>query len=462
MPVIAPPVRNVPKGYDAVAAIRAALTSHQRAFVDDPHRYKLARCTRRSGKTHMVAAYLIITCLLFPRSPTLYAGLTRDSAKEAVWDILLDMLEAHGIPHELQPSHLRINFPNDSFIQLFGCDQANARNRLRGRKFRLACFDETAFYAALDPLVYAILPALADLAGTLCLTSSPGDLLTGLFYEADQGTLRADWRQFFWTIHDNPFFQIPSSHPDHVGKTRAEEEIATVLKFQFQGNARHASFRREWLGEWVRDASSLVYPVTEINLVDGPRKLPRQEHAIGIAFGPVSNSVVIARHSQHTRKVHFIDAKEIDGDLDTLAKVLKSAIRVYRPTALIAHLGPYTKDILSDLRRRYHIPVVGIPDHDRQFHQAVFATDLAAGHIKINSRCPLPAKCAKIAKDPTTGAEIPNQDSWLACAALAVYRRIYVTHLASFTKPPTEEERHIAQIERSQFDDPEPWYERTA
>lgn len=68
---------------------------------------------------------MILTCLQGPRTPVLYAGLTRDSAKEAVWPILTEMLDTFKIPHTPRESALQIDFPNGSKITLFGCDTEN-------------------------------------------------------------------------------------------------------------------------------------------------------------------------------------------------------------------------------------------------------------------------------------------------------------------------------------------------
>lgn len=443
------------------AAVLDLLTERQRQFVSDPHRYKVARCSRRAGKTYMIAAYLLYECLNSPNTPVLYAGLTRDSAREAVWPILVEMIEALDIPCKLQPSALQIVFPNRSKITIFGCDAENARNRLRGRKFKLVCFDETGFYMKLDALIYAVLPMLADYKGTLCLTSSPGELLEGLFYEADQGLRKESWSRYYWNIFDNPHFQGP---PDDTVrfKSRAEEELWTVCSLQFSGNTTHPGYRREWLGEWVSDHTALVYPCGPENLVDAPYKMPRHLHAIGLFSSPFVNSMVIGRYSEYSRDFQFIDAFEFDDlDFDGFAKVVEAAIGKYKPDAVVATSDVYTKDMVLELRRRYQLPVTYLDNKDRSLHQAIFATDLRAGRIKVKRDLILAKRYAKIVKDALTGEEIEGQVNYSPNAALAVYRKVYQTHLSSYSPPLTEEERHIKQIEdRMSGDSASLWYEK--
>lgn len=442
---------------DLVERILRSLTPQQREFIEDPHRLKLARCSRRAGKTYAIAAYMLIECHRKRGTPVLYAGLTRDSAREAVWPILLDMMDRFGIEGHAQSSALQITFPNGSKITIFGCDTENARNRLRGRKFRLVCFDETGFYAKLDPLVYAVLPMLADYQGTLCLTSSPGELMDGLFYEADQGKEAANWSRYFWTIHQNPHFMQPSARPEFA--TMAQEELATVLRLSFNGNATHPGYRREWLGEWVADNTTLVYPVNGQNLIRGALAMPAAEHAIGVSFSPWVYSIVVGRFSAFSREFQIIESREFeDATIDDFVGKLMSAIATYRPTSLVAHTGDYSKRIIDELRRRYQLPIVAMDDFDTGFHQKIFANDLQAGYIKVVESLPIVARYGKIVKGPD-GEEIDGQANFAPNAALALYRRVYQVHLQMYQPPLSDEERHIQQLEQSRFIESREWWD---
>ena len=206
-------------------------------MVLDQSRFKVACSGRRAGKSFAISAYCILECLKTPDTPVLYLGLTRESAKEAVWSTLLAMLEGLDIPHEARPSALQIRFHNGSVITLFGGDSPNARNRLRGRKFKLICADETGYFATLDPIINALLPTLADLGGTLIMTSSPGETLNGFFYEAYQGTESKNWKQWHWTMLDNPHFQVPASDPKF--KNKGDAELETMARLRYGGNRLH-------------------------------------------------------------------------------------------------------------------------------------------------------------------------------------------------------------------------------
>lgn len=439
------------------------LSPVQRKFVQDTNRRKLARCGRRSGKSFMDAIYLILVCLMSPRSPVLYAGLTRDSAKETIWPILITILEELEIPHTPKESALMVKFPNGSKITIFGCDAQNARNRLRGRKFKLVIFDETAFYASLDPLIYALLPMLADYGGTICLTSSPGELLSGLFYEADQGDKQKHWSRYAWDINDNPHFQKDAFDPKY--KTRAQEEIAIVLETEFNGDANRPEFRREWLGLWVKDKTSFVYPIGNVNSIPSPFKMPHQTHAFGIELAaPFTHALVISRYSAYSRDFQIIKTLVInDLDPDQFIALLQPYVAEYDPVSIAAYIGRYSVDVVDELRRRYQLPIVAVTDKDKSFYQKIYAADLSAGHIKcVESEAKLLRdEYAKLVKDKE-GKEIEGQPNFVANAALAVYRKVYQTHLSHFKKPMSEEDRMIEQLQHKRYEEPEYFYERIA
>jgi hypothetical protein len=419
----------------------------QRKFIEDPSRFKLARAGRQSGKTFADAVYLILTCLKAPNTPTLYLGLTRDSAREAIWMTIVTILELLEIPHEALESTLRIKFANGSFIQLFGADALNARNRLRGRKFGLVVVDEMGFFVTADDLIKSLLPTTAILKGTLIMTSSPGLLLTGFFYEADQGNLQSSWSKYHWTIKDNPEMMKPANDPKF--KTRAEEELDTICRLQFGGNVQHPTFRREYLGEWVRDATSLVYPFDQKNVIQDEYEIEKPQYGIGIDLGSVSASAIcVLKFSQYSREVQVVETwKEAGLLIDQIAAQLQSFIDKYKPILTIADTGGLGKVVVEELTRRYHMQVQAAEKTDKSWHQRIIANDLISGYIKVirpfNEN--LLAEWASITKD-NNGDEIKGTENHASDACLYIYRRVYNTYLKNATPKPTEEDRMISSI----------------
>lgn len=421
------------------------LSPGQRKFIEDPARFKLVRASRRAGKSYSDAAYLISEALRTPNTPLLYIGLTRDSAKEAVWTILTTILDSLDISYEARPSALRITFSNGSFIRLFGADTPNAKDRLRGQKYKLVIIDECGFFAAVDQLIPALMPTLADLQGTLAMTSSPGVILSGFFYEADVGTAADKWSQHVWTMHDNPFFRRPSSNPKYA--TRADEELDVICRTLYNGDREHPAFKREYLGQWVRDATSLIYPSSDNNLFTTLPPLASPRYAIGIDIGVSSASaIVVLKYSHYSRNAQIIESwSEAEVLVDDFAKIVQGFIDKYKPDVVVADTGGLGKAVVQELTRRYQMPIQAADKIDKSFFQRIFANDLLSGYIQCLRGLDLVNEWAKLVKDEN-GEEVKGQRNHQSDAALYVYRRIYSTVLKNYVVKETDEDRMIREL----------------
>lgn len=426
------------------------LSPVQKNFVQDTSRFKTARCSRRGGKTFADAVYLILECISTPNMPCLYLGLTRDSAKGAIWATLQGILQELKIPHEALASGPRINFHNGSFIQLLGADASNARNRIRGRKFKLVVVDEMGFFLEADDLIQSLLPTLADYQGTMVMTSSPGLIMDGFFYHADQGNLKESWSQYHWTLLDNPYFQKPSKNQKY--KTIGEEELDLICTLQFGGNRSHPVFRREYLGEWVNDDTSRIYPYSAKNLLQQEQPYESSEYAFGVDFGSTSyNAITVLKYSQYSREVQIVDVWKKSGmQIDELAAVLYSYMDKYKPSMILGDEGGLGKAVAKELRYRYNVPMQAAEKMEKSWYQRLMAADLYSGFIKV-----VQPKCAellrewdRVAKDEL-GEEIKGPENHISDATLYIYRRIYNTHLKTAAPKPSEEERMISQLENS-------------
>jgi hypothetical protein len=412
----------------------------------------------------MDVIYLIIRCLEEPMIPTLYLGLTRESAKNAVWDFIIFTCEKLDINIDVRVSELKITFDNGSFIRLFGADASNARERLRGQKYALIIIDEMGFYQGADYLIEALIPMLADYAGVLCMTSSPGLVLSGLFYEADQGSKRDGWRQYSWDLRSNPHFMKPSPNPRQVTfkdgttidvQTMGEEELVVIVNSMFGGQWSHPGFQREFLGMWVADGTTLVYPYEKYerspghNVVLDGYKLPKPLYAIGIDLGSISdNAIVVLEYSHYRREACFVEVwKGADVRVDALGERIQKFIGKYDPTFIVADTGGYGKGIVDELKYRYALPIQAADKTDKSFYQRTFADDLVSGYVKVRQEggLLLTTEWDSIVKDEN-GNEVVGQPNHAADAALYVYRKVYQIHLMSFTAPRSEEDRLLEAI----------------
>lgn len=255
-----------------VAAIMAGLFDRQIALINDPSRRKAAKCGRRSGKTHAVGAYLYKAAVEPAHAGLMvpYIALTKGHARRLLWPVLQKLDRDHELGLAFNQTELIATLPNGSKIWLTGADKPAEVEKLRGGAYPLVCIDEAAsFGPILEYLVEDVLDAaLEDYDGTLCLIGSPSAACAGLFYDVttqakdeDGRVKHPGWATHSWTVLDNPMFPRWAGAPNW----RALAQLWLANKQADKGwSDDHPVFRREWLGQWVRDMTSLVYRYLEV------------------------------------------------------------------------------------------------------------------------------------------------------------------------------------------------------
>ena len=418
-----------------------SLSPEQEAFIKDPSVRKVGRCGRRAGKSTTMLVYFVLTMLNKPNAKCLYLALTRDQAKAIAWEPMIALLRAAGIRHTAAKSELKITLHNGSFLRLFGADSDKAKNRLLGQPWDLVCADECAYVNDVDELITRVIePSLMDYGGTICLTSSPPPAFQGLFFEADQGSLKKHWSQHHWTIRENPFFA-----------GRADKLLADVIETKFGGNPNHPTYRREYLGEWVANSSDCIYPVSERNLIDELTATPQgvsSWHVLGLDLGlrdPNAVSVLEAR--EDSREVIEKESwAEAGITVDQLAGVLNSFYQKYNPIAIVADTGGYGAGIVNELRHRYHLNIVAADKRDKGFYQEIVKADMLSGYIKFLKGSGTVGEMRLLVRDVKTGQEDERCANHRSDAFLYGYRHIYNRHLKHFQKPETYEDLMLKQL----------------
>lgn len=432
--------------------ILPGLSVKQRRFVDDSHRKKVARCTRRAGKSHADIVYMNEQAVNVGNSRIVYLGLTKDSAKEAIWIDMVNMLaihedsleKNHSVTFKIIESKLRIEFSNGSFIQLMGADEPGAKKKMRGRKLHLLIVDECAFYREVQELIEIVTPSMADFGGTMCLTSSPGDVCEGLFYDADQGKSRHEWSQHSWTGNENPWFMEGGGNP---GGFQREKE--TALRSQFGSNINHPRYRREWEGEWTRDESNYVYHFTpsrnqirydqlpaDMFLHDGAVNRREWEVCMGVDLGydPDPMAIVIVLRHRYSRMLYILDCWYENRLLtEAFARVVNGFKAKWNPDWIVADAGGLGAFILDDMNARFQIGWVHarkhIPSENAQRNRrepgkkgliSLFNDDMEAGFIQAVEGLPIIKEWTNLDKLPD-GSENPKKPNHVTDACLYIH-----------------------------------------
>ena len=309
----------------------------QVAFISDPAKLKTALCSRRAGKTHSAAVYLLKQALENPESEAAYIALTRINAKRVMWPKLKQLDRKYSMNINFNNSELTAYLPNGSVIYLTAANDQADVDKLRGSAFVLIVIDECASFGPhMDELVEEVLePTLIDHDGTMCLIGTPNAACAGIFHRVTTDP-HGDYSNHHWTIRDNP-------HVPHAG-----EWLERRMNRRGWDN-EHPVYLREWCGRWIRSTDSLVYKFDEaVNLYDSLPTIDYDfEYILGVDLG-------------------FNDA---------------SAFTVCAFNVM--DTGGLGKSIAEEFRIRYNLPVHAATKHDKFSYIELLNSDLRSGFIKI-------------------------------------------------------------------------------
>lgn len=357
------------------------LFPEQRAFVEDPSPAKVALCSRRAGKSVGSISHMMLSAMRHPGVPMAFLALTQASAKRIIWEELRKFDERYGAGIALNESSLVATFPNRTPLYVTGADNTKMIDRFRGAPYSTVVIDESASFrpSLLETLVEDVLePALMDVQGSVVVMGTPGAVPAGFFHEISTGE-KSGWSRHHWTLLDNTY--LP----------HARDFIAGLLvKKKWRDD--HPTYRREWLGQWVRDLEALVYPYdAQRNYVDRlPPSLPESgwHYILGIDFG-VTNAtaiVVTAWHEQDPT-VYIVESEQRTGVIPTEAAAWVRELQSrYDFDRIVGDVGGLGKAFAEEMRRRHAIPVHAAQKSDKRGAQELMAGDMKSGVVQVVAR----------------------------------------------------------------------------
>jgi len=241
----------------------------QLAFANDPAQFRVACCSRQSGKSHCAALIALKAAIEIPGSTPVYINMNRASAQYIIWPPLMELNEKYGLGLEFIKTTSDIRLPNGSVIKVFGAGSLREMDKIRGigATLNLVILDEAQnFGSDMYKLIREILlPATVTHKAPILITGTPGAACAGPFYDivhgggemfkGDDDNQLMGWSQHSWLMKDNPYI------PD-------VEEQYRVHKAANNWTDASPPFRREYLGEWVRDTDGLCYYSKNSMVVD--------------------------------------------------------------------------------------------------------------------------------------------------------------------------------------------------
>lgn len=352
----------------------------QRAFVEDQSRRKVALCSRRAGKSHGILAWLIDGALSDHGGLSVYIARSKGDARRILQPAIDHFsmlypelgLRLREIDGQLQ---LMVGLTRHS-IWLAGCKDKSEVGKFRGSKYKRVAIDEAQEYGAFlyELVTDSVEPALIDKAGHLLLAGTPSPIPAGLFYESSTGDGSPQWPTHHWTIFDNPHI------PDATG------EIEAFCR-TYGLNKEAATYRREYLGEWVRDEGALVYPFSaQLNWANAA-EVPELDHyilSIDVGFVDATAFTVLGFRRDHP-EIWVTRSVSMTGLIPSVvaAHAERHREEFGQGLRIVIDEGGMGKGYAEEMRQRYGIGCEAAEKTKKRAYQEIVQGELRSGTIKI-------------------------------------------------------------------------------
>lgn len=374
-----------PEAITEVFDLEKFLFDKQLRFVRDPHAFKIAVCSRRSGKTIACAADLIDTALATKDVVCLYITLSRNNAKKLIWSEMRKINRKYGLEGAEDATELSMAFPNGSIVYLSGAKDQSEIEKFRGLALKKVYIDECqSFREYIRELINDIIsPALLDYAGSLCLIGTPGPIPAGFFAEIagvvpDMMHESTSWAKYGWTFFDNPFI------PEKSGMTH-EQLLNRELKRRGV-SVDDPSIQREFFGKWVLDSDSLwIHYKKEINdYQELDIKTHRYNYIMGIDLGFMdADAIAVLAWADTDPNTYLVEELVVEKQgLTELVEQVKDLQKRYDISKMVIDEGGLGKKIAEEMRRRYAIPVQPADKIRKQENVSLLNDALRTGRFK--------------------------------------------------------------------------------
>jgi hypothetical protein len=404
----------------------SGLFDKQVEFIADTAKRKSLLCSRRSGKTYLCAGYLEYAALV-PFVKVAYVALTRGNAKSYLWQQIKDSCYKKNIVVKTNEQELKVYLTNGSEIGLYGSHNQREIEKFRGHPFTLIILDEAASYGVyIDELIEQVLePTLLDHNGTLCLMGTPAAHCAGYFFEASHpdGKHHKEYSQHSWNTIDNPFLPVWAHLKDH---TRKAKEIMTKFRKSKGWSEDNPIWRREYLGEWVYDNTSLVYKYQR-NRNDFD-ELPDHDwhYVIGmdLGFADLTTWVVWAFCPEKTDKVYQVYEFGASGMIvHSIAEKTRALVSQFNPISVVADTGGLGVTIVEEMKQRYALPIEAAKKQNKLDNIEIMNSDYHEGRILHRYGSKLTLEQLRLQWDEDRKGEDPRFDNHFCDAALYGYMK---------------------------------------
>lgn len=369
-------------------------------------------------------SYAFDQCLRNPSAQVVIVTLTLKSAKTIYWFEMQSFARQFGLNLNFYINDLRIDFPNGARLMMIGAENKAQIEKLRGGKYNLVVIDEAKSYppAVIGELIYEVVrPALLDRDGTLLMIGTPGNILSGIFFEAtfpgckkkrvvdgveserlvsrfhsdpeqfwlDNPGMLPEWSRHSWTLADN------TTTPQAWTRALLDKERAGW-------SDDTPSWQREYLGKWVASELAFVYSYASLmhtdpdkvcwepNFADGNQfGLPLGEdwhYILGLDLGWEDDfAAVLGAYNPHDGILYQVwEYKDQHQDVDQIALHIMHANELAgKVDRIVADTGGLGKMVVETLNRRHGLNIQAAEKREKNDFIELLNTDYHSGRVRL-------------------------------------------------------------------------------
>jgi len=293
------------------------LSVPQQIIAEDTHRFRVAICGRRFGKTYLSLRELA----RFAREPNRRVWAvapTRMQAKGLFWDPLKQRLTDLRWVKKINESELSITLVNGTVIELRSAD---AYDRMRGYSVDFCVFDE---FADMDENVWTVVrPTLSDRLGHALFIGTPKGNQNWSRDIYDMSIDNPDWKSFSYTTLDGgrvPAEEVEAARRDMDARLFRQEYMAT---FEDAGRQVFYAWSREHnLRPYQGDTPDQIFVGMDFN------------------YSPMSAVIGVKTHDE----MHVIDEiRLMTSNTDEMVQELRARYNYLRPERIWVYPDPASR-----------------------------------------------------------------------------------------------------------------------
>jgi hypothetical protein len=339
----------------------------------DKSRLKAYNATRRAGKSDIMAKEALEPCVNEHGVTVLYMGLTLDSVREIIYDVIIREIERCGVAYKGYEREGVIKIlETNSKIKLVGIDTSyREMKKVLGTKPRRVLIDESGSMTInMEKLIYQMIgPALIDLQGEIILGGTCEDIPNTFFEKVTTGKEKG-WSIHRWTTEENPYMA-----------DLFKKEIDTILSNNPLA-VNTSWFKTHYLNIWTTDDSKKIYKLSDHNFILSSNFTnPIYTLAVDLGSNDDSAFVVQSYDPKHPYSIVNESYKSPDMDFTDVANKVKWFIQKYPISKLI--VDGANKQGVEEMRRRHGLPFNNAEKKDKITFMRILNDDLVQGRVKI-------------------------------------------------------------------------------